>query len=80
MEQSPSWEANSHWVSQEMPLEPEGSLSYSQDLAASPYTEPDTSIISVGFWQWCVSIERIVLLDFSHRLVSQKTNKTKLRN
>jgi hypothetical protein len=32
-------------------------------------------VISVGFWRWCVSIERIVLLDFIHRLVSQKTNK-----
>jgi hypothetical protein len=29
-------------------------------------------IISVGFWRWCISIERIVLLDFFHRLVSQK--------
>jgi hypothetical protein len=29
-------------------------------------------IISVGFWRWCISIERIVLLDFIHRLVSQK--------
>jgi hypothetical protein len=29
-------------------------------------------MISVGFWRWCVSIERIVLLDFIHRLVSQK--------
>jgi hypothetical protein len=29
-------------------------------------------IISVGFWRWCVGIERIVLLDFIHRLVSQK--------
>jgi hypothetical protein len=37
-----------------------------------------TSIISVGFWRWCVSIERIVLLDFIHRLVSQE--QTKLRN
>jgi hypothetical protein len=30
------------------------------------------SIISVGFWRWCVGIERIVLLDFIHHLVSQK--------
>jgi hypothetical protein len=29
-------------------------------------------IISVGFWRWCVGIERIVLLGFIHRLVSQK--------
>jgi hypothetical protein len=29
-------------------------------------------IISVGFWRWCVGIERIVFLDFIHRLVSQK--------
>jgi hypothetical protein len=29
-------------------------------------------LISVGFWRWCVSIERIALLDFIHRLVSQK--------
>jgi hypothetical protein len=29
-------------------------------------------ILSVGFWRWCVGIERIVLLDFIHRLVSQK--------
>jgi hypothetical protein len=29
-------------------------------------------VISVGFWRWCVGIERIVLLDFIHRLVSQK--------
>jgi hypothetical protein len=29
-------------------------------------------LISGGFWRWCVSIERIVLLDFIHRLVSQK--------
>jgi hypothetical protein len=35
-------------------------------------------VISVGFCRWCVSIERIVLLDFSHRLVSQE--QTKLRN
>jgi hypothetical protein len=28
--------------------------------------------VSVGFWRWCVGIERIVLLDFIHRLVSQK--------
>jgi hypothetical protein len=27
-------------------------------------------IISVGFWRWCVGIERIVLLDFIHRLWS----------
>jgi hypothetical protein len=32
-------------------------------------------MISVGFRRWCVSIEGIVLLDFIHRLVSQKTNK-----
>jgi hypothetical protein len=32
----------------------------------------ETEIISVGFWRWCVGIVRIVLLDFIHRLVSQK--------
>jgi hypothetical protein len=30
------------------------------------------NVISVGFWRWCVSIKRIVLLDFIHRLVSEK--------
>jgi hypothetical protein len=35
------------------------------------------SIISVGFWRWCVNIKRIVFLDFIHCLVSQE--KTKLR-
>jgi retron-type reverse transcriptase len=29
-------------------------------------------VISVGFLRWCVGIERIVLLDIIHRLVSQK--------
>jgi hypothetical protein len=32
----------------------------------------------VGFRQWCISIERILLLDFIHCLVSQE--QTKLRN
>jgi hypothetical protein len=35
-------------------------------------------IISVGFWRWCVGIERIVLLDFIHRLVSQKIEELKI--
>jgi hypothetical protein len=30
----------------------------------------ETLIISVGFWRWCVSIERIVLLDFIHHILS----------
>jgi hypothetical protein len=38
--------------------------------------EPAIPMISVGFWRWCVSIERIVLLDFIHRLVSQKNKQT----
>jgi hypothetical protein len=37
----------------------------------------NTEIISVGFWRWCISIRRIVFLDFIHRLVSQE--QTKLR-
>jgi hypothetical protein len=39
---------------------------------------PEDQLIFVGFWRWCISIERIVLLDFIHRLVSQE--QTKLRN
>jgi hypothetical protein len=35
-------------------------------------------VISVGFWRWCVSIERIVLLDFIHRLVSQKIGELRI--
>jgi hypothetical protein len=35
-------------------------------------------VISVGFWRWCVGIERIVLLDFIHRLVSQKIEEIKI--
>jgi hypothetical protein len=42
------------------------------------YETKYTSIIFVWFWRWCISIERIVLLDFIHRLVSQE--QTKLRN
>jgi hypothetical protein len=34
--------------------------------------------VSVGFWRWCVSIERIVLLDFIHHLVSQKIEELKI--
>jgi hypothetical protein len=34
-------------------------------------------LISVGFWRWCISIKRIVFLDFIHRLVSQE--QTELR-
>jgi hypothetical protein len=39
MEQSPSWDANSHSASQEIPRlkEPEGSLPCSQKPAAGPY-------------------------------------------
>jgi hypothetical protein len=37
-----------------------------------------SSVISVGFWRWCVGIERIVLLDFIHRLVSQKIEELKI--
>jgi hypothetical protein len=36
------------------------------------------SLISVGFWRWCISIKRIVFLDFIYHLVSQE--QTKLRN
>jgi hypothetical protein len=35
-------------------------------------------VISVGFWRWCVSIEQIVLLDYIHRLVSQKIEELKI--
>jgi hypothetical protein len=35
-------------------------------------------MISVGFWQWCVSIERIVLLDLS--IVWCLKKQTKLKN
>jgi hypothetical protein len=38
-------------------------------------SETTQQIISVGFWRWCISVKRIVFLDFIHRLVSQKTNK-----
>jgi len=44
MEQSPSWQANSHSVNQEIPLllmETEGSLPCSQEPAADPY--PDSA-------------------------------------
>jgi hypothetical protein len=36
------------------------------------------SIIFVGFWRWCISIKRIVFLDFIHRLVSQEQTKLKI--
>jgi hypothetical protein len=35
-------------------------------------------LISEGFWRWCVSIERSMLLDFIHRLVSQKIEELKI--
>jgi hypothetical protein len=35
-------------------------------------------IIFVGFWRWCISIKRIVFLDFIHRLVSQEQTKLKI--
>jgi hypothetical protein len=31
----------------------------------------------VRFWRWCISIKRIVFLDFIHRLVSQEQTKLK---
>jgi hypothetical protein len=43
---------------------------------AQRYT--DWAIIFVGSWRWCISIKRIVFLDFIHRLVSQE--QTKLKN
>jgi len=46
MEQSSSSEANSHSASQEIPpsfMDPEGSLSYSQETATCPNPEPDDS-------------------------------------
>jgi hypothetical protein len=44
MEQSPSWEANSRSVSQEIHLpciEPEGLLPFSQEPATGSYLEPN---------------------------------------
>jgi len=45
MERSPSWEANSHSASQEIPflLEPEGLLRRSKQPALGPSPEPDES-------------------------------------
>jgi hypothetical protein len=47
------------------------------DLNNGQRSIADTYHTSVGFWRWCVSIERIVLLDFIHRLVSQKIEELK---
>jgi len=35
---------------------------------------------SGGFWRWCISIKRIVILDFIHRLVCQEQKTIKLKN
>jgi hypothetical protein len=46
MEQSPSWEANSHSAVQEITyffMEPKGPLSYSQEPTTGPYPETDES-------------------------------------
>jgi hypothetical protein len=46
MEQSPSWEADSHSAIHDIPLpfiESEASLPCSQDRVAGPYPEPDAS-------------------------------------
>jgi hypothetical protein len=42
------------------------------------WTDTTQWITSVGFWRWCIGIERIVLLDFIHRLVSQKIEELKI--
>jgi hypothetical protein len=62
----PSWQHNSF-----IDLRALGKT-FNSVLLQPPY------LIFVGFWRWCISIKRIVLLDFIHRLVSQE--QTKLRN
>jgi hypothetical protein len=50
MEHSPSWEANSHSVTQKIPpplIEPEGSLPCSQEPATGPYPESDESSLQL---------------------------------
>jgi hypothetical protein len=37
-------------------------------------------VIFVGFWWWCISIKRIVFLDFIDRLVSQEQKQNKIKD